>query len=133
MFTFSVYEDTPKIDIFDKWLSSCGVVLTKRSEDQPMSTYYLQSALIKETIEHNQITMIYQNSQRIRSGKLNRKVGADMSVRWLLEAFLNLNKIGKNIVIVPIMINYDRIYEQNNLSIEMVSGKKKEYNLFSAL
>ena len=56
-----------------------------------------------------------------------------MSVRWLLEAFLNLNKIGKNIVIVPIMINYDRIYEQNNLSIEMVSGKKKEYNLFSAL
>lgn len=56
-----------------------------------------------------------------------------MSVRWLLEAFLNLQKMNKNIFIVPIMINYDRIYEQNNLSIEMISGKKKEYNIYTAL
>ena len=133
MFTFTCDEDTPKIELFDKWLSSCGVVMSKRSEDQSMSTYYLQSSLLKETIEHNQVTMIYQNNQRIRSGKLNRKVTADMSVRWILEAFLNLNKMGKNIVVVPIMLNYDRIWEGSNLSIEMVSGKRKEYNLFTAL
>jgi len=77
--------------------------------------------------------MLYQNSQRLRSGKINRKHEADMSVRWLLEAFLNLQKMNKNIFIVPIMMNYDRIYEQNNLSIEMISGKKKEYNIYTAL
>lgn len=46
---------------------------------------------------------------------------------------MNLNRVGKDIVIVPVMINYDRIYEQGNLSIEMVSGKKKDYTFYSAL
>ena len=60
-------------------------------------------------------------------------MGSDMSVRWLLEAFLNLNKNGKKLYIVPIVINYERIYEQENLSIEMISGQKKEYNFITAL
>lgn len=47
-----------------------------------------------------------------------------MAVRWVLEAFLNLDKVRKNIVIVPIMINYDRIFEQSNMAAEMVSGQK---------
>ena len=56
--------------------------------------------------------MILQNEMRPRSGKLVRTDRADMSVRWLLEAFLSLNKQGRNVVVVPMMINYDRIYEQ---------------------
>ena len=92
MYFFGAEEDIPKIKIFDKWMKQCGFVFSKRSNDQQMSTYYLNSALIKETIENNQVTAIYQNGQRLRSGKIHRKLGADMSVRWLLEAQFDMEK-----------------------------------------
>ena len=73
MYTFGCYEDTPKVVTFNRWLARSGYVFTKRAEDQPMSSYYLNSSLLKETIEHNQITMMFQNNERLRSGKINRK------------------------------------------------------------
>ena len=56
---------------------------------------------------------------------------ADMSIRWLLDAHRSLSN--KNIVIVPVMLSYDRIYEQGNLSNIMISSQKKEFNLRSTI
>ena len=73
MFFFGVQEDIPRIGAFDEWMKNCGFMYMKRSEDQPMSTYYLNSALIKETIENNNLTTIYQNAHRQRTGKIHRQ------------------------------------------------------------
>lgn len=35
--------------------------------------------------------------------------------------------------IVPVMISYDRIFEHLNLATEMISGKQKDFTLFSSL
>ena len=42
--------------------------------------------------------------------------------------YLNLHKL-TNITIVPVMISYDRIFEQGNLSQEMITGEQKDYTL----
>ena len=87
--------------------------------------------MLKEIIENNQVTTLFQNKRRFRSGKLYRKMTADMSIRWLLDAHKSLSN--KNIVIVPVMLSYDRIYEQGNLSRVMISSQKKEFNLRSTI
>ena len=55
-----------------------------------------------------------------------------MSVRWLMESHFELSKLGKKIHIVPLMISYDRIYEQNNLPSEMMS-EERNYNMIYVL
>lgn len=91
-YTFECEEDTPKVKNLDDWLRSCGAIRCKRAEDQSLNEYYLTSALINETINHNQVTMLYQNSRRLLSGKIDRNQGADISVKWLFESFINLRE-----------------------------------------
>ena len=43
-------------------------------------------------------------------------------MKWLLDAYLNLRFHKTNLMIVPVMISYDRIYEQGNLAREMIAG-----------
>ena len=38
-----------------------------------------------------------------------------------------------NIVIVPVMMSYDRIYEQGNLSRVMISSEQEEFSLQSTI
>lgn len=46
-----------------------------------------------------------------------------MAIRWLLDTYLSLlSRNSSNLVIVPVMISYDRLYEANNLAMEMVDG-----------
>jgi len=48
-----------------------------------------------------------------------------MAVKWIIDAYLNLHQsLSKNLVLVPVMISYDRIFERKNFTAEMVSGKK---------
>ena len=56
-----------------------------------------------------------------------------MSIRWLLESFLHLQQQGRNLMIVPVMVSYDRIYEGLNIAQEMIHGEKRDYTLFSAI
>jgi glycerol-3-phosphate O-acyltransferase len=133
-FTFGSYEDTPRIKLFDKWINSCGYILSRRAADQPLASNYANSALLKELIDNCPITTVPMNGQRFRSGKLCKKVSADTSVRWLVDTFTSFSKQqGKNIMIVPVMINYDRKFEANNIAVEMVSGVKQDYTLSTAM
>jgi hypothetical protein len=45
-----------------------------------------------------------------------------LSVSWLLDAYKGLPLLAANLVVVPVMISYDRIFETNNLTSEMVKG-----------
>ena len=41
-----------------------------------------------------------------------------------MQAYLtSLQKSGKNVTLIPVCINYERVFEVRNLAIEMVSGK----------
>ena len=71
--------------------------------------------MLTEIIDNNKVTTLFQNGDRFRSGKIYHRRNADLSVKWLLDVYLNLHKL-TNITIVPVMISYDRIFEQGNLS-----------------
>ena len=55
-----------------------------------------------------------------------------MSIRWLLEAYTGLQAEGRNLMIVPVMISYDRIYEHDTLATEMINGEKIDYTVFTS-
>jgi len=86
-FTFGNYEDTPRISVIDKWLTSCGYIFSRRKLGQSLQSNYINSEILKNVILNNQVTTLYQNYERFRTGKLHRKLQADMSIRWLLETF----------------------------------------------
>jgi len=48
-----------------------------------------------------------------------------MAVKWIIDAYLSTQQSqSKNIVLVPVMISYDRIFEKKNFTTEMINGKK---------
>lgn len=81
-FTFGHYEDSPKMGIVDKVLKQIGTLLIRRNPKNSLSnqsiqstldqdvTDYVNQALFQEVLENNVITTIYQNDERIRSGKI---------------------------------------------------------------
>ena len=42
---------------------------------------------------------------------------------------MTMVKLKKSLTIVPIMISYDRIFEQGNLTQEMITGEQEDYTL----
>jgi len=58
-FTFGNQEDSPRIKLFDTWLRSAGYIIATRRSDQNIQQSYINSALLKECIEHNSITTIF--------------------------------------------------------------------------
>ena len=90
--------------------------------DQDVTSYVNQS-LFHEVLEAYPITTIFINDERIRSGKINPPKHSEVSVRMLLKSFENLEKLKYNVKIVPVCINYDRIFDSKYLASEMVSGE----------
>ena len=79
------------------------------------------------------MTTIFQNGERFRTGKLNRQSVSEMAIRWIMDTYCRLNVGKENLVIVPVNISYDRMYESSNLATEMISGKKMYYTMFNTL
>ena len=81
----------------------------------------------------NPITTLFQNDERIRSGKLSYPLYPDNSIRLLLNAYLRLMKYKYNMYVVPVSINYDRLFDAGHLASEMVSGQFKNMNMAELL
>ena len=57
-----------------------------------------------------------------------------MAIRWLMDAYYRMNMSSReNLVIVPVNISIDRIYENTNLATEMINGKKYDPTMFSSM
>jgi glycerol-3-phosphate O-acyltransferase len=68
--------------------------------------------------------ILFQNDIRLRSGKLSQPTETDVGVLWMLQTyFTNMQQDGKTVHVVPVSINYERVFEVRNIAIEMVSGK----------
>jgi len=76
-------------------------------------------------LEHNKFTVLFQNEERLRSGKYSQTRQAEKSVKWLLDAYMSMSSMAKSLVIVPVHVSYDRVFEQENLATEMISGENR--------
>lgn len=66
---------------------------------------------------------MFQNNERMRSGRFHQPTVADVSIEWLMQAYIcSLQKDNKNIHLLPVAINYDRLFEMRNMATEIVSG-----------
>lgn len=120
--------------MLDRILRTTGYIFSRRKFGQSIQSSYTNSALIREVIKKNQVTTIFQNGERIRAGKLNRQSFSDMAIRWIIDTYCRLNaSIHESLVVVPVNISYDRIYESQNLAIEMINGVKQYYTVFNTL
>lgn len=65
---------------------------------------------------------MFQNEERMRSGRFNQPTVSDLSIEWLMQAYVSsLQRDGKNVHLIPVAINYDRLFEIRNLATEIVS------------
>ena len=55
-----------------------------------------------------------------------------MAIRWLIDAYDSLKASRQTLVVVPINISLDRIYESANLTTEMINGEKEDYTTLTA-
>ena len=62
----------------------------------------------------------------MRTGKFYRRTTADLSIQWILDAYRDLPSLADDLVIVPVMASYDRLFETHNLTQEMVKDKRLE-------
>ncbi len=68
----------------------------------------------------------------MQSGKCTQPFVSDISVEWLMQAYMSsLSREGKNIHLIPVAINYDRLFEIRNLATEIVSGETGEFSMFT--
>lgn len=89
---------------------------------------YVNQSLFQEILENNPITTMFQNDVRMRTGKINMPLYPDQSIKILLKTCEKLRKSKYDIKVVPVCINYDRLFDSAYLSNEVVSGQFKNFN-----
>ena len=87
--------------------------------------------MMREVMAHSQVMTVFQNGMRFQANKLHKSNKPDMSIRWLIDAYDSLQASRETIMIVPINISLDRIYESANIATEMINGEREYYTLFS--
>lgn len=115
------------METFRKILKQVGYIYSRRSHKQTLQSRFINSALLKEVVADNKLTMVFQNSERLRTGKFYRRTSADLSVQWIVDTFKGLSKEAERIVLVPVMVSYDRVFEVRNLTKSMVKPRETTF------
>lgn len=70
----------------------------------------------------------------MKSGRFTQPTTPDISVEWLMQAYhSSLKKEGKNIHLLPVAINYDRLFEIRNLAQEIVSSATDKLSMVTVM
>jgi glycerol-3-phosphate O-acyltransferase len=129
-FTIGNAEDMPATKFIDDILKKVGYIISTRTRDQSLQSSYTNQAVIREIIKKHRFLLMFQNDLRIRSGKFNNPTMSDISVQWLLQAYLSSwQKDGKNVYVIPVSINYERLFEIRNIADMMVSNDPRHLGL----
>lgn len=126
-FIFGNEEDTPGVETFRKIMKQVGYIYSRRSNKQSLQSKFINSSLLKEIVADSKLTMVFQNSERLRTGKFYRRTTSDLSIEWIIDAFRGLPKEAERIVLVPVMVSYDRVFEVRNLTKSMVTLKEGSF------
>ena len=131
VFTVGNMEDIPRIRAINTLIKGIGYIRARRSRDMSMQESYITMALIREILAQEQLLVLFQNDERMRSGRFTQPTVADISIEWIMQAYVSaLHRDGKSIHLVPVAINYDRLFEIRNLATEIVSGDSGNFNIF---
>ena len=129
-FTMGTREDLPAVKLIEKLIKRIGYLPAIRRSDQSLQWNYINQAIVREIIDKYRFLLMFQNDVRIRSGKFNHPTVSDISIQWLLQAYLQaMQSDGKNVYIFPLSINYDRIFEIRNIADMIVSGEPDNMGL----
>jgi glycerol-3-phosphate O-acyltransferase len=78
--------------------------------------------------------MMYINDFRLRSGKFSKPILSEISVLWLLQAYItSMQAEGKTVHMVPLVISHERLFDIRHLATEMVSGVKKQFSVIEMM
>ena len=89
--------------------------------------HFVAQAVISQILNNDQLLILFQNGERMRTGRLTQPTDADLSVDWLLQAYhSSFEWTNKTLHLVPVSISYDRLFDMENLASEIinVSGNK---------
>lgn len=97
-FTFGHYEDQPQIGFVENLLKKIGIFLIRREPRNFLNTRtghklssetanYVNQALFQEVLEANHFTTLFQNDERLRSGKFNNPIHPDKTIKYLIKTF----------------------------------------------
>ena len=87
-FTIGNREDTPRVPIVDTLLQQIGYISSLRSRDQSIQESYINQAILRELMVKHQLSIVYQNDIRSRTGKFSKSIVSDLSVLWILQAYM---------------------------------------------
>lgn len=77
---------------------------------------------------------MYTNDLRLRSGKFSKPILSDISILWLLQAYItSMQAEGKTVHIVPLVISHERLFDITHLATEMVSGIRKQFSTYEMI
>ena len=82
-------EDTPRVRFIDMLLKGVGYIHAKRSRDQSMQEGYITQAIIREYLSSEKLLVMFQNEERMRSGRFTQPTVSDISVEWIMQAYLS--------------------------------------------
>jgi len=83
----------------------------------------VNQCLIQDAIENNPITTIFQNDERPRSGKFNVPLYPDTMIKILIKTQRHLEKVKLKLKIIPVCINFDRVFDVDWFAEEVLKGK----------
>ena len=82
-------EDTPRVRFIDMLLKGVGYIHAKRSRDQSMQEGYITQAIIREYLSSEKLLVMFQNEERMRSGRFTQPTVSDIRVEWIMQAYLS--------------------------------------------
>ena len=88
---------------------------------------------MQDVIENNPFTTIFQNDVRPRSGKIKKPFYPENMVKNILKSYNNLQIYKQNIKLVPVCINYERVFEEQYLTTEAITGNFRPQTTFFSI
>lgn len=124
-FLFGNQEDIPSMPLVEKWSKLFGYVHARRCKEQSAQNEFLNSQMLQQIISNNRLSVVFQNEARSQLGKSSRLNNSDLAIKWIIDSYLDLKQNREiNIVLVPVMISYDRLLEANYVAEGVFEGTK---------
>jgi len=132
-FTFGNESDSPHIFGVDSILNKIGYIRARRYKENGAQENFVNSALLGEIINKNNLTMLFNNETRQKGGKFSKRpLTPETAINWLLEAYQTANP-DKQVYVVPMSCGYTRVFDMKNIVDGGEFGLKQTYKTISAL
>lgn len=128
-FVFANSDEIPNNKFLVDYSRKAGIVYQNRTRGLGFQYDFINIQLIKETISDNKAISMHLNSSKLHQNKVSLASQPEVSIKYLLEAYKQLDLLQNNMFIVPIIITYDRVFELSKIAKEMLTAQKKDISI----